>query len=876
MGEVYLARDTRLDRTVAVKVLASHLSSSPELKQRMEREARAISSLNHPNICTLHDIGSQDGTNYLVMEYLEGETLDARLQRGPLPLKQVLEYGMQVCDALEKAHRAGIVHRDLKPGNVMLTATGAKLLDFGLAKPALMSAHANSGKSNLTPSTPTMNLSMLTAEPAALTQQGTIIGTFQYIAPEVLQGQEADPRSDIFAFGCILYEMATGRRAFEGKTQLSVMSAILEKDPQPISDMQPTSPAFLDYTVRTCLEKNLEDRFQTAHDVKLQLGWIAKSATQSGPPALASKSRSKLGLTAIAVLALAVITLAVALVTSPPQRRVLRTNLLPPEGTRFETLYRNGSPSLSPDGMYVAFIAQKEGRNSLWLRSLDRLDARPVPGSDDAYFPFWSPDSKAIAFFMQGKMWRTDLSGNSPSIICDAPEARGGSWGSGDVIVFSPKFGGPIFKVPAAGGKPTPITKVAVASTSISDRWPSFLPDGKHYLFLNSPYGNAADQNEIHLGSLDGGNQLLLRGKFYTAQYAAGRLLAVRDASLLAWKFDASSGRVSGDPVPIVDKIASDEITGISVFSVSAQSELLYQAGTGSNGDRHLWIDATGKEVSQVSEPSVYGPTRISPDGTRIATPVISQFGNSPLWVWDLVGGTRSLVSAANEYVDAAVWSADGRTLYCDVYNTELHNELHVISVDGSRPESVLLKSERDVMPEDVTGDGRWLVYEETKPGDPASGELKALPLVSGLMPFTVLGPVDDSSNARLKPGTNDWVAYQTSQSGRSQVYLTRFPHPGAKYQVSKDGGTQPVWGKDGKTLYYLDAFRKLTAVAIQVSGESVQIGPIRPLFTTRIRHSIPAEAYDVASDGKFLVVDSITESTAPVVLVTNWDKELK
>ena len=877
MGEVYRARDTRLDRIVAVKILPSHLSDNPEAKQRFEREARTISSLNHPNICTLHDIGSQDGTSYLVMEYVEGQTLDARLQKGPLPLKQALECAVQICDALEKAHRAGIVHRDLKPGNVILTASGAKLLDFGLAKPLTAGIHATADKGALTPSTPTMNLSMLTATPAALTQQGTIVGTFQYIAPEVLQGQEASPRSDIFSFGCVLYEMVTGRRAFEGKTQLSVMSAILEEDPEPLSSVQPTSPVALDYTVRTCLEKNPEDRFQTAHDVKLQLGWIAKSPSQTGAPALAApKGRPKLWLAAIGLLALMVIALGAALLKSSPARRVLRVNLLPPEGTRFETLYRNGAPALSPDGTHIAFIAQKDGRNSLWLRSLDQLDGTPVRGTDDAYFPFWSPDGKAIAFFMQGKLWRTDLGGDSPSIICDAPEARGGSWGSADVIVFSPMFGGPIFRVPATGGKPTPITKILVASTSISDRWPSFLPDGQHFLYLNSPYGNAADQNEIHLASIDGGNQMLLRGKFYAAQYAAGRLLAVRDGSLLAWKFDASSGKLSGDPIPIVDKVASDEITAMSVFSVSAQGTLLYQTGTGSNGDRHVWTDATGKELSQVSEPSVYGPTRISPDGSRIATPAISQFGNSPLWVWDLAGGTRSVVSAANEYVDSVVWSADGRTLYCDIYMPELHNELHVITVDGSEPERVLIKSDRDVMPDDVTSDGRWLVYEEAKPADPTSGELKAFPLAPGLEAFKVLDPVDDSANARLMPGSNGWVAYQSSQSGRAQIYLTRFPHPGAKYQVSKEGGTQVVWSKDGKTLYYLDPYRKLMAVDIQTAGDTVKIGPARPLFTTRIRHSIPAQAYDVTHDGKFLVVDSITESTAPVVLVTNWDAELK
>jgi serine/threonine protein kinase len=877
MGEVYRARDTRLDRTVAIKILPAHLAGHPDARSRFEREARTISSLNHPNICTLHDIGSQDGTTYLVMEYVDGETMEARLQKGPLSLKQALECGMEICDALEKAHRAGIVHRDLKPGNVMLTASGAKLLDFGLAKPVVLAVQAAGGKGNLTPSTPTMNLSMLTATPAALTQQGTIVGTFQYMAPEVLQGQEANPRSDIFSFGCVLYEMVTGRRAFEGKTQLSVMSAILEKDPEPLANLQSTSPAALDYTVRSCLEKNPDERIQTAHDVKLQLAWIANSGSQTSLPALpSSKPRPKLWLAAIAVLGLAVIALTLALVSSPPPRRVLRVNLLPPDGTRFETLYRTGAPALSPDGTRIAFIAQRDSKNSLWLRSLDRLEATPVPGTDDAYFPFWSPDGTAVAFFMRGKLWRTDLNSGSPTPICDAPEARGGSWGRGDIIIFAPMFGGPIFQVPAAGGKPKPVTGVPVASTNVSDRWPSFLPDGKHFLFLNSPYGNAGDQNEVRLASLDGDTHLLLRGKFYGAHYVSGRLLAVRDGSLLAWKFDPSSGKISGDPITVVDKVASDEITALSVVSFSAQGMLLYQLGTGPNGDRHLWMDAAGKELSQLSEPTVYGPTRISPDGSRIATPVISQFGNSPLWIWDLAGGTRSIVSAPTEYVDASVWSANGRTLYFDFFKTVFHNELHAVTVDGSQPERVLIKSDRDVMPEDVTDDGKWLLYAEARAGDLASAELKAFPLTPGLEPFNVLEPVDDLGNARLKPSSNDWLAYQSSESGQSQVYLTRFPHPGAKYQVSKDGGMQPVWSKDGKTLFYLDSYRKLTAVDVQTQGEAVQIGAAKPLFTTRIRHSIATEAYDVARDGRFLVVDSITESTAPVVLVTNWDAELK
>jgi serine/threonine protein kinase/Tol biopolymer transport system component len=890
MGEVYRARDTRLDRTVAVKVLNSHLSGNPELKQRFEREAKSISSLNHPNICTLHDVGSQDGVDFLVMEHLEGETLEARLQRGPLPLKQVLEYGMQVCDALEKAHRAGIVHRDLKPGNVMLTGSGAKLLDFGLAKPAFVSVQATSGKGNLTPSTPTMNLSMLTAKPAALTQQGTIVGTFQYMAPEVLQGQEADPRSDIFSFGCVLYEMVTGRRAFEGKTQLSVMSAILEKDPEPISTMQPAAPAFFDYTVQTCLQKNPEDRFQTAHDVKLQLGWIAKSGTQIGSPALpVAKTKTRRGVTAIALLTLLVIALAVALASSRPQRRVLRTNLLPPDGTIFETLYRSGAPALSPDGTHVAFIAQKDGKNLLWLRSLDRLESTPVGGTDDAYYPFWSPDGTAVAFFKQGKLWRTDLNAGAPTPICDAPEARGGSWSRGDIIIFTPSFGGPVFQVPAAGGTPRPVTKVPVASAYLSDRWPSFLPDGKHFVFLHSPFGTSGDRNEIHLGSLDGTDQLLLQGRFYAAQYAAGRLLAVRDGSLLAWKFDISSGKVEGDPVRVVDRIETDDITALPVFSISQQGTLLYQLSTGAVGnDRHFWMDEKGKQISQLSEPSVYGPTRISPDGSRIAMGVIGQSGVSPLWIWDLHGGTRTQISASHQFADTPVWSADGRTIYFDIFGAEVRDELHAVPVDGSQPERTLIKSDRDLMPTDVTDDGKWLLYEEAlaAPKDShqsigyssllADADLKAFPLTPDGKGFTVLEHVSNGSNARLKPITNDWIAYQSTQSGRTQVYLTRFPHPGAKYQVSNDGGAQPVWSKDGKTLYYLDAFQKLTAVDIEVAHDSLSMGQPRTLFQTGIRHSIPTDGYDVSRDGRFLVLNSITESTAPLVLVTNWDTELK
>ena len=889
MGEVYRARDTRLDRIVAIKILPSHLSDSDEARSRFEREARSISSLNHPNICTLHDIGTQDGTTYLVMEYVEGETLDARLQKGPLPLKQALECAMQICDALEKAHRAGIVHRDLKPGNIMLTGSGAKLLDFGLAKPSgLLGVQMLREKANLTPSTPTLNLSKLAAPPAALTQQGTIVGTFQYLGPEILQGEEATSRSDLFSFGCVLYEMVTGKRAFEGKTQLSVMTAILEKDPEPLTTVQPTSPPALAYTIQTCLEKSPDNRFQTAHDVKLQLAWIAKSDSQA-PTVSVPKKRNIAWLTVTAVSVVAVLVLAALLFwTSRTPVRVLRTNLLPPEGTVFETLYRNGAPALSPDGTHVAFIAKKDGKNVLWLRFLDHLESTPVESTDEAFFPFWSPNSAAIAFFMRGKLWRTDLNGGSPAAICDAPEGRGGSWGRGDVIIFAPSFGGPVFQVPASGGTPRPVTRVPVAAAYLSDRWPSFLPDGKHFLYLHSPFGTSGDNNEIHLASLNGTDKLLLRGKFYAAQYVAGRLLAVRDGSLFAWNFDVSSAQVTGDPVRIVDKVETDEITALSVFSISNQGTLLYQVSAGPSGnDRHILMDTTGKELAQVSDPSVYGPTRISPDGSRIAMAIIGQSGISPLWVWDLTGGTRTQLSVANEFADAPVWSADGRTIYFDIFGAEFRDELHVVPADGSQAERTLIKSDRDLLPVDVTSDGKWLLYEEaivTPKDSPqpiassASVEatLKALPLTPEAKASTIIEHVANGSNARLKPVTNDWIAYQSNQSGSSQVYLTRFPHPGAKYQISRDGGAQPVWSKDGKMLYYLDPYQKLTAIDINVAGDGVRMGTPRTFFPTGIRHSIPTDGYDVTRDGRFLVLDSVTASKAPVVLVTNWDAELK
>ncbi len=657
------------------------------------------------------------------------------------------------------------------------------------------------------------------------------------------------------------------------------MTAILESDPPPLLQLQPNSPPALDYAVQTCLEKNPDQRFQSAHDLKLQLAWVGKSTSQASAPALTIAKRNGYVLWAVAlVLSAAVLALAAGWWFTAPARPVFRTNLLPPEGARFATMYRNGAPALSPDGTRVVFLAHVADKNSLWLRSFDKLDAIPLHGTDDAYFPFWSPDGTAVAFFMHGKLWRMELNGGSPVMVCDAPEARGGSWGSGNMIVFAPVTWGPIAKVRAEGGAATPVTKTGFTNEGVSDRWPFFLPDGKHFLYMHTPSGDAEEGNEVHFAALDGSeDRALLKGKYYTVQYASGRLLADGAGSLLAWKFSPSSGKVSGDPVTVVERIASDDITAGAVFSVSTQGVLLYQEGMGATGDRHVWVDATGKQLSQISDPSVYGGTRLSPDDARIATPWLGQTGEQSLWMWDLAGGARARLSGTVYFADSPVWSADGRTIYFageSAANTPV--DLRAVPADGSQPEQVLIKTQNNVTPADCTRDGKWLLYEELNQLPEPGGKLKAYPLVKGLEPFTVVESLSRTSNARLKPDTNDWLAYQSNVSGRPEIYLTRFPHPGAKYQVSQSGASQAVWSRDGKKLYYLDLLQRLTAVDIQTSADSVQIGVPKTQFQTGVRSSILNEGYDVARNGKFLMVDSVVESTSPVVLVTNWDAELR
>ena len=595
MGEVYRAHDPRLDRTVALKVLPSHLSSDPGLRQRFEREARTISKFSHPNICTLHDIGNHDGIDYLVMEYIEGETLEQRLSKGPLPPAQTLTYGIQIADALDKAHRHGIVHRDLKPGNIMLTKSGAaKLLDFGLAKlqeePSLVAAA----------------LTEMTVEHKRLTTEGTLVGTFQYMAPEQLEGNQPDARSDIFAFGAVLYEMLSGKPAFGGKTKASMIAAILSSEPPPLSAAQPLAPPALERVIKQCLAKDPDERWQTAGDIARELKWIGEGGSQVSAPAQINPHRRKLSYLPWATAAIGV---AFAFIfgvlwanrTSKPQP-VIRSLILPEENTTPLITQDNAGPVvLAPDASAIAYVAtDAHGQILLWLRKLSDLHARPLAGTDNANFPFWSVDSHALGFFSGGKLKTISLEGGSPSVVCDAPLGRGGTWNADGTILFAPTFESGLFQVASSGGTPQPVTKLD-KSKHDSHRWPHFLPDGRHFLYLAITHNSPRDPNNgVYFASLDGKESRFLMQSETQAEYAAGRLLFLREAAVVAQPFNPKTGSLEGTPTPVAEQVLIDTGTWRAAFT-EADGALAYISG-GAATNQLTWYDRSGKSLGVAAE----------------------------------------------------------------------------------------------------------------------------------------------------------------------------------------------------------------------------------------------------------------------------------
>jgi serine/threonine protein kinase/Tol biopolymer transport system component len=882
MGEVYRARDTRLERTVAVKVLPQHLSSDSERKQRFEREAKAISSLQHPHICTLFDVGSQDGVDFLVMEHLEGETLAQRLKKGALPAEQVLKIGMEVADGLDKAHRQGVVHRDLKPGNIMLTKSGAKLLDFGLAKPAGATLASGTLAEALTAPSPVNPLSPTTP----LTQQGTIVGTFQYMSPEQVEGKEADARTDIFALGAVLYEMATGKRAFEGKSQLSVASAILERDPEPISRSQPLAPAALEHVVKACLAKDPEERWQSAADVRRELKWISEGGTQVGvpvPEARARRMKFRLGWAIAVVASLAAIGFALAyfLLASRPAQ-IIHAQLLAPEKAIFDfTGDLGGPPVLSPDGKRIVFAAHTaESPKALWVRQLDSDTAQRLDGTDGAFFPFWSADSRSIAFFADGKLKKIPAGGGPVTTLADAPNARGGAWGKGDVIVYTPDFRDALYKISAAGGLPVRVTELD-PSKHTTHRWPFFLPDGKHFVYLATNHsGGSREANGIYFGSLDGKGSKLLVATEGAGQYASGYLLFQSQTTLVAQPLDPSNGTLSGEPIPVAERVQYDSGIWRSLFTVSENGLLAYQGGSARLGTELVWFDRTGKQLGRVAERERYADPRLSPDGKRLAVTVGDPQTN--IWVFDLVRGTKTRLTFDNATHNQPSWSPDGSRIAFASFSgpfagAGLGSSLHTKASNGTGQDALLLAAEQQIAhtyPE-FSPDGRYLVYD--RGSGPTGGAVWAVPLSGEKKPFPVVQPQSPQNNvfeSRLSPDGR-WLAYTSDDSGSAEIYVSPFPGGGGRWQISTNGGAVPVWRRDGKELFYWANDQMLTAVEVNPRGPEFQIGAAKPLF----RLSSPGLGipYDVSPDGQRFLVNYLPEDTStPLTLVVNWTAALK
>ena len=861
MGEVYKARDTRLERSVAVKVLPLHLSASPDARQRLEREAKTISRLSHPHICALYDVGHHENTDFLVMELLEGETLAERLTKGPLPLEQTMRFGVEIAEALDAAHRQGIVHRDLKPGNVMLTKTGVKLLDFGLAK-AFAPLFPGSDVSGLATDT----------VPRDLTREGSVLGTPQYMAPEQIEGRSADSRSDIFAFGVVLYEMATSRRAFAGKSRAALTAAIVEEEPVAISSLQPTSPPALDRLVRICMAKDPERRWQSAHDIGLQLAGMGEGV----PQAAASAAPAALGRWmpwAVAAVAAAV---ALSALLRPgasphyPAPTPARFSVPPPPGGTFllsnvETV----SLALSPDGSQLGFVAaDAAGETRIWLRPLAALDARPLAGTEGVTSVFWSPEGRSIAFFASGKLKRLDLPGGAAVPLCDVREAIGyfGSWGSGGQILFASVDGEAIFRVATTGGAPIEEIKPDRSRGELRVNWPWFLPDGKRFLYLAR--------------HLDFSGQLMLAepGKpprsvlsvVSNVQWVdPNYLVFVRDGTLIGQRFDLSSGRLVGEPFSIAEPVNYFFSTGAARFTTSRNGVLIYQAH--SNRARLVWIDRSGQEIAPVGASADYSVLRISPDGRKM---VIDRLEPRPeardLWTFAFDRGIETRLTSATGNETGAVWLPDGSAVVFS--GQDRAGPPHLFRKDlGTGAEKELLPMGARQKPTDVSPDGKVVAFiERSLRGNfdlwtfRLSGESKPSPLVQS--PF-------DEQGARFSPDGR-FVAYDSDESGRHEVYVIPFPASGGKTRISVGGGQQPHWTRDGRELLYLSDDGHMISLPVRLAP-SLVLGSPAPLFA--LKGGTSWIDFDISPDGKkFLaIVPEVVADAEPLTVVLNWTAEI-
>jgi Tol biopolymer transport system component len=853
MGEVYRARDTRLDRTVAVKILSSHLSESPEAKHRFDREARAISSLNHPNICMLYDVGREGGVDFLVMEFLEGETLAARLRKGPLPTEQLLKYAKEICEGLEKAHKTDVIHRDLKPGNIMLTKAGAKLMDFGLAK-------ATPGH-NLQDSSSTATLSGAAAD-QPLTARGTVLGTIPYMSPEQVEGGEADARSDIFALGAVLYEMATGKRAFEGNTATSVTAAVLERNPPPVSSIRPASPPALDRVVKTCLAKDPDERFQSVRDIQLQLQWVAEGGPQAVLPVDASvKNREKLAWSLLCIFAILATAYALWIRAHPrlPGGGPLLAFVPPPADTRFLAFgFGSGPAVVSPDESKLAFAAiDKSGAIKLWTRSLKASDAAAIPGTDGAANPFWSPDGRSLGFFAGGKLKTVELTGGNLQILADSSSQDRAVWAPDGTILFKAVENSPLFRVPATGGKAVPFE--VLGANDYSDYNPALLPGGKRVLVV---VVDKALQRHIEIKSVTSSESKLVLDNADQPAYSGGFLFFTRNEKIFAQPFDPGSGELSGLATPLADA---------DTYSLTGPSVLAFQAI--SRETRLQWFDSSGNPVGTVGPVAYHLSPKIAPDGKQIL--FLSSDPQNPnatdLWSLPAAGGLSRRVTFGPGRRAWSVWSPDGKYL---AYSVASGGTVSIVRKpsDGSGTEETLLT----VAPEmaiasvvDWSPDGRYLSYNafDVKQSRMASW---ILPLFGERKPFQP-APVTGGNqyDGDFSPDGR-WFAYFSNETGQPEVYVVPFPKPGGKYQISRGGGWIVRWDKKGD-LFFLSIGNQVMKAELNLGAQFLQVKSLRSLFQVNLAET-PAPMFDVTADGqRVLAVTPARAESSSISLLLNW-----
>ncbi len=881
MGEVYKATDTRLERTVAIKVLPAHVASDPERKSRFEREAKTVAALSHPHICPVFDVGREGETDFLVMEYLEGETLAQRLTKGALSLDQALKYAIEIADALDKAHRQGVTHRDLKPANIMLTKVGAKLLDFGLAK--------------LKPTGPQSDASTRLDE--SLTQQGTILGTFRYMAPEQLEGHEADSRTDIWAFGCVVYEMVTGQKAFEGKSQASLIAAILERVPPAMSSVEPMTPAGLDYIAKTCLGKDPDDRWQTARDLLRELKRVeaggatpAESAATIVPQHLALWQRPVPA--AMAVLLLVAVTgFAVwSLMRPPPAAPAVLTQFVvnpPPDGPLRQSVSQSDL-AISPDGTRVVYssgaVAAGAGRH-LFVRPLAEFDARLLRGTEGAANPFFSPDGEWLGFRDGANQTLKKVStlGGPPITLCPAEGValRGASWGPDDMIVFATPSSRGLLRVPAVGGEPELITSVDAERGETDHFWPEVLPTGDAVLF--TAWNGSDETSTIAVVSLETGERKDLVPGGSSPRYSpTGHIVYAVAGTLRAVAFDLGRLEVIGNPVPVLENVTTKAASGAANFSLSENGSLLYVWGTGagSGAPRSLvWVDREGREEPLATPPLPYRSPSVSPDGTRVAVEIGGPEGDN-IWIHDLSRGTETILTTdpADDY--GPLWTPDGEWV---VFASEREGQVGLFQKHADTPgdaEHLMTGSEGTavIQPTSWSPDGQTLLFWEAGGTPPDIGLLS----MEGDRARELLLATEFIEVVPAVSPDGGWIAYESNETGEREVYVQRFPGLGGKVTISTDGGRQPLWAPDGRELFYLGP-RGMMGVPVLETEPTLRVGDPSVLFETQYYVFRSARTYDLAPDGqRFLMITqgaATNDSTTPAAqihVILNWFTELE